>query len=58
MLNILNSFSQAKNSTLVALIKNKFDFEKYSFLNLDKKVLSKIDKIFEEQKNTTFKVFL
>lgn len=58
MLNIYNSFSQSKNSNLVVLLKNKFDLENYNFLNLDIKILSKIEKIFEEQKNTTFKVFL
>ncbi len=58
MLNILKTFAEAKNSNLVALIKNKFDFETYNFLNLDKNILSKIDKLFEEQKNVVFRVFL
>lgn len=58
MLNVLKTFNEAKNSNLVVLIKNKFDLENYNFLSLDKNVLSKIDKIFEEQKNTHLKIFL
>lgn len=58
MLNIIKDFTQAKNSNLLALIKNKFDFEAYNFLNLDIKILEKIEKIFDEQKNVCFKIFL
>lgn len=58
MLDILKDFTQAKGSNLLALIKNKFDFETYNFLNLDKSILEKIEKIFDEQKNVCFKVFL
>lgn len=58
MLEIIQSFTESKNSALVWLIKNKFDLETYSFLNLDEKILSKIEKIFSEQKNTTLKIFL
>lgn len=57
MLNILKSFNDVKNSNLVVLLKNKFDLENYNFLNLNIDILSKIDKIFEEQKNTCFKIF-
>lgn len=57
MLHIINSFQEAKDSNLVALIKNKFDLETYNFLNLDINILSKIEKIFEEQKNTCFKIY-
>jgi hypothetical protein len=58
MLNILNSFLESKKSNLVRLIRNKFDFETYNFLRLDERVLTKINKIFEEQKNTCFKIYL
>lgn len=58
MLNIIKSFNEAKNSNLVMLLKNKFDAEKLNFLNLDVKILEKIEKIFSEQKNTTLKIFL
>lgn len=58
MLNIIKSPTDSKNSNLVAIIKNKFDFEEFNFLNLDKKILLKIEKIFKEQKNICFKVFL
>jgi hypothetical protein len=35
MLHIIPSFQLAKASHLVALVKNKFDFETYNFLQLD-----------------------
>jgi len=57
MLNILKSFHEAKNSNLIVLLKNKFDFEMYNFLHLDTNILSKIEKIFEEQKNTCLKIY-
>ncbi|MDD5769349.1 MAG: leucyl aminopeptidase family protein [Candidatus Gracilibacteria bacterium] len=57
MLNILKSFTDAKKSNLVILIKNKFDLENYNFLNLENSILLKIDNIFEEQKNTFLKVY-
>lgn len=57
MLHILNNFSEIKKSNLVALLKNKFDFEMYNFLNLDENILSKIEKIFQNQKNICFKIF-
>lgn len=58
MLHIIKNFSEVKNSNLVVLLKNKFDIEKLGFLDLDEKILSKIDTLFSEQKNTCFKVFL
>jgi hypothetical protein len=58
MLQILSDYKEAKNSNLVFLIKNKFDIEKLNFLLLDEKILFKIEKIVEEQKNTTFRVYL
>jgi len=58
MLNILNNFLESKKSNLVRLIRNKFDFETYNFLRLDERVLTKVNKIFEEQKNTCFKIYL
>ncbi len=58
MLNIVKNFSEVKNSNLVFLLKNKFDAEKLNFLDLDEKILSKIEKIFTEQKNTCFKIYL
>lgn len=58
MLHIIKNFSEVKNSNLVVLLKNKFDIEKLDFLDLGEKILSKIDIIFSEQKNTYLKVFL
>lgn len=57
MLHIWKSFSEIKNSHLVVLLKNKFDFETYNFLHLEEKILSKIEKTFQDQKNTCFKIF-
>ncbi len=58
MLQIINSYSEVEKSNLFFLLTNKFDAEKLSFLDLWDKVLSKIESIFEEQKNTTFKIYL
>lgn len=58
MLNILKNFEWVKNSNLVILIRSKVDFEKYSFLNLDKKILSKVEDIFAKQKNEVKRFFL
>ena len=57
MLDILRWFEWIKNSNLVALITNRIEFEKYNFLTLDVNILSKIENIFQEQKNTTLKIF-
>lgn len=57
MLHIWKTFEWVKNSHLVVLLKNKFDFENYNFLNLEEKILSKIEQIFQHQKNTCFKIF-
>lgn len=58
MLQIINNYSEVEKSNLFFLFTNKFDAEKLNFLDLWCKILSKIDSIFEEQKNTTFKVYL
>lgn len=58
MLNIVSNFNEIKNSNLLVLLKNRFDLEKYNFLNLDQNILNKIEKIFLDQKNTSLKIFL
>lgn len=57
MLDILPNFEWIKNSNLVVLLRNRLDFEKYNFLTLDVNILSKIEKNFQEQKNTTLKIY-
>lgn len=58
MINLINSFDNIKKSNIVCLFKNRFDFEKYTFLNLWENFTSKIENIFSENKNTFFKIFL
>lgn len=57
MLNIINNFSEAKNSNLVVLLKSRLDFDKYNFLNFERNILDKVEKNFQEQKNTILNVF-
>jgi len=58
MLNIINNFENVEKSTLIILLKSRIDLEKYNFLNLEQNILTKIEKLFEEQKNTCFKIFI
>lgn len=58
MLNITKNFEWITSSNLVILLRSRVDFDKYEFLNLDKKILSKIEEIFNEQKNVVKKFFL
>lgn len=58
MLQIIQDYNEVVSSNGVFLLKNKFDIEKLNFLKLDTKIISKIEKIILEQKNTVFKVFV
>lgn len=58
MLNILKTFDWIKKSNLVVLIRTRSDLEKYDFLNLDKKILSKMEETFNNQKNIVLKFFV
>lgn len=58
MLELISSLDQAKKSNLVVFLTNRFDFEKYLPLWIGEKALVKIEEIFKNQKNTTFRIFL
>lgn len=58
MLQIINNYTEVQKSNIFFLFTNKFDAEKLTFLNLWENILSKIESLFEKQKNISLKIYL
>lgn len=58
MLQIVPNIWEVKNSNFLVFVKNTYDLEKLSFLDLPQQITKKIQEIMEKQKNTSFKIYL
>lgn len=58
MYHIVWWIDELKHSHFVVLLKNRLDFEKYHFFRFEKNIIDKVEKIFKEQKNTVFTLFV